>query len=437
MADLGLDDEQVAAMEASANAPRPFSEIVLSESESDGDYQDLSDDDEGLNGSEDESESEPEDATNAPRSFSEIVFSENESHDDYQDSTDDEETMESESESESELERDQDTVEVAEDSYNDEHHSEPEPTQQSSGDPDRTALFGPPFGQDRQSSVSDLGPGILDGSNDIVPQPALFLRDPRSTFPQDDGRILFGLGTEIFNGSNNIAPQAAPVLRDPSPIFPQDNRRSVTDIGLGVVVHDHGNHGNAALPPVILDSDSSNDELATRAAPLHYLENAPPLRVGDEIRSGAVGTSFTLSPPSLTTFISHHLVPLMPEHSHYPGAGTTCSICYEPFHSSHSPVQVVNVTGCSNHIFGYQCLRKTLSSGKKYSTRCPLCRTTWFQMRKHELRRVNREWSDVERAEDRALMHDRREAGGVKARFLGIPVVAGRLLGLAKRLADW
>jgi hypothetical protein len=393
MADLGLDDEQVAAIEASANAPRSFSEIVFSENESDGDYQD---------------------------------------------SADDEETMESESESE--LERDQDTVEVAEDSYNGDNHSEPEPTQQSSGDPDRTALFGPPFGQDRQSSVSDLGPGILDGSNDIVPQSALFLRDPRSIFPQDDGRILFGLGTEIFNGSNNIAPQASPVLRDLSSIFPQDDRRSVTDIGLGVVVHDHSNHSNhsnAALPPVILDSDSSDDELATRAPPLHHLENAPPLRVGDEIRSGAAGAYFTLSPPSLTTFISHHLVPLMPEHSHYPGAGTTCSICYEPFHSSHSPVQVVNVTGCSNHIFGYQCLRKTLSSGKKYSTRCPLCRTTWFQMRKHELRRVNREWSDVERAEDRALMHDRREAGGVKARFLGIPAVAGRLLGLAKRLAGW
>jgi hypothetical protein len=435
MADLGLDDEQEAAIEASANAPRSLSEIVFSESESDGDDQDFSDADEGLNGSEDESESEPEDATNASRSFSEIVFNENESDDDYQDSTDDEETMESESESE--LERGQDAVAVAEDGYNGDNHSEPGPTQQSPGDPDRTAPFGPPFGQDRLSSVSDLGPGILDGSNDIVPLPALFLRDPRSIFPPDDGRILFGLGTEIFNGSNNIAPQAAPVLRDPSSIFPRDNRRSITDIGLGVVVHDHGNQGSAALPPVILDSDSSDDELATRAAPLHYLENAPPLRVGDEIRSGAAGASFTLSPPSLTTFISHHLVPLMPEHSHYPGAGTTCSICYEPFHLSHSPVQVVNVTGCSNHIFGYQCLRKTLSSGMKHSTRCPLCRTTWFQMRKHELRRVNREWSDVERAEDRALMHDRREAGGVKARFLGIPAVAGRLLGLAKRLARW
>jgi hypothetical protein len=397
MADLGLDDEQVAAIEASANAPRSFSEIVFSESESGGDYQDSTDDEEAMDESSEESESEPE----------------------------------------PELERGQDALEVAEDIHHGDNHSEPEPTQQSPGDPDRTALFGPPFGQDRQSSVSDLGPGILDGSNDIVPQPALFFRDPRSIFPPDDGRILFGIGTEIFNGSNNIAPQADPVLRDPSSIFPQDNRRSVTDIGFGVVVHDHGNHGNAALPPVILDGDSSDDEIATRVAPLHYLENAPPLRVEDEIRSGGAGTSFTLSPPSLTTFISHHLVPLMPEHSHYPGAGTTCPICYEPFHSSHSPVQVVNVTGCSNHIFGYQCLRKTLSSGGKHSTRCPLCRTTWFQMRKHELRRVNREWSDVERAEDRALMHDRREAGGVKARFLGIPAVAGRLLGLAKRLGGW
>jgi hypothetical protein len=158
MADLGLDDEQVAAIEASANAPRPFSKIVFSESESDGAYQDLSDDDEGLDESSEESESEPE----------------------------------------PELERDQDTVEVAENSYNGDNHSEPEPTQQSPGDPDRTALFGPPFGQDRLSSVSDLGPGILDGSNDIVPQPALFLRDPRSIFPPDDGRISFGLGTEIF-----------------------------------------------------------------------------------------------------------------------------------------------------------------------------------------------------------------------------------------------
>jgi hypothetical protein len=59
-----------------------------------------------------------------------------------------------------------------------------------------------------------------------------------------------------------------------------------------------------------------------------------------------------------------------------------------------------------------------------------LCRTKWFRMRKHELRRVNREWRDVERAEVRASTEGR---GG----FFGISAVARKLIGFGKTLAGW
>jgi hypothetical protein len=55
-------------------------------------------------------------------------------------------------------------------------------------------------------------------------------------------------------------------------------------------------------------------------------------------------------------------------------------------------------------------------------------------MRKHELRRVSREWIDVERAEERAEERASTEGGGG---FFGIPAVAKRLVGLGKRLAGW
>jgi hypothetical protein len=138
------------------------------------------------------------------------------------------------------------------------------------------------------------------------------------------------------------------------------------------------------------------------------------------------------SPDTLTSFISQHLVPLMPEHPLYPGVVTTCPICYDAYHSGHPPILIDNVVGCRNHIFGYQCLRKAISSGAKNANCCPLCRTTWFQMRRMELRRVNREWEAVERNEDELLGE-----GGARVKTFDIGAAVRNLVALGLRLVGW
>jgi hypothetical protein len=140
------------------------------------------------------------------------------------------------------------------------------------------------------------------------------------------------------------------------------------------------------------------------------------------------------TPETLTTFISQHFVPLMPEHPLYPGIGTTYPICYDAYHPSHAPILVANVTGCRNHIFGYQCLRKAINSGVTNAKCCPLCRTTWFQVRRIELRRVNRDWEAVEQNEEEV---SNENAGGKKAKVLDVGGAVRNLVALGRRLVGW
>jgi hypothetical protein len=332
------------------------------------------------------------DTSGPAQAFSEIVFSEDGGDGEYQD-LGDSEVDESDEQSESESE------------------SEPEEEQEHERD-----LGDVEVGEDSNHSDTDMDQSEED--EDMLHQLSLLLphRVPGPT-PHHDHEVEAGEARQNpanWNGRGSV-----------------DSDRDVIDPDLTLI--------DGSDSSVIDPNPDYIDEIHVRTAP--RANSAPPPRIvqtrdfrtlvpGDEIRIGVAGPHFTLSSPSLTTFISHHLVPLMPEHPHYPGAGTTCPICREPFHSSHSPVQVVNVTGCRNHIFGYQCLRKTLGSGMGYSRRCPLCRTKWFRMRKHELRRVNREWRDVEMAEERAST----EGGGG---FFGISAVARKLIGLGKTLAGW
>jgi hypothetical protein len=124
----------------------------------------------------------------------------------------------------------------------------------------------------------------------------------------------------------------------------------------------------------------------------------------------------------------------MPEHTLYPGSGTTCPICYDAYHPGHAPILVANITGCRNHIFGYQCLRKAISSGVTNANRCPLCRTTWFQARKMELRRVNREWEAVERNEEEIFNEN---AGSKKVKVVDVRATMRSLVALGRRLVRW
>jgi hypothetical protein len=56
-------------------------------------------------------------------------------------------------------------------------------------------------------------------------------------------------------------------------------------------------------------------------------------------------------------------------------------------------------------------------------------------MRRAELRRINKEWKDVENVEQRALLESRGDGADGKAVFFGIPAVARRLMRLGRRLA--
>ncbi|KAI8935195.1 hypothetical protein NX059_007786 [Plenodomus lindquistii] len=106
---------------------------------------------------------------------------------------------------------------------------------------------------------------------------------------------------------------------------------------------------------------------------------------------------------SIEDFTTNHVIPLFPCHPLYPAPGTTCAICYEPFHDAHTPVAIVNVEGCKGHMFGYQCLRQNLSAGTLASNKCPMCRTMWFGASRGEIAHVEEEWRDVGEAEGRAL----------------------------------
>ncbi|KAH7068711.1 acyl-CoA N-acyltransferase [Paraphoma chrysanthemicola] len=153
------------------------------------------------------------------------------------------------------------------------------------------------------------------------------------------------------------------------------------------------------------------------------------------VESTAEDSTFTITLP---VFLSDNLVPLMPSHPLYPSIGTTCSICHEPFHAAHTPILVTDIRGCRNHIFGYTCLRKCISSGAPNSNKCPLCRTAWFRIRRSEFRKVNREWEDIETAERKLLKEIERDCKGEQDVTDGfVKATRKGLVGLRKTVLGW
>ncbi|KAF2830768.1 hypothetical protein CC86DRAFT_402784 [Ophiobolus disseminans] len=102
---------------------------------------------------------------------------------------------------------------------------------------------------------------------------------------------------------------------------------------------------------------------------------------------------------TLLSFTSNHLTPLFPNHPSYPRLDAHCAICQDPFNIDHTPILVVNIPGCVGHVFGYECLRRSIGSGLKNSNRCPLCRSAWFDMDRRGLVSLGAEWAGVEARE--------------------------------------
>ncbi|KAF7673634.1 hypothetical protein GT037_008249 [Alternaria burnsii] len=109
------------------------------------------------------------------------------------------------------------------------------------------------------------------------------------------------------------------------------------------------------------------------------------------------------TPPDFNVFLDNNLLPLMPTHPLYPPLGTTCGICHDSFHEAHAPVLIVKAQGCSGHVFGYQCLRKSISADTANSNKCPLCRTTWFEISRQHLTRLAIVWGRIGQVENRVI----------------------------------
>jgi hypothetical protein len=212
------------------------------------------------------------DTSGPAQAFSEIVFSEDEGDGEYQDlgdsgvdESDEQSESESEPEEEQEHERDLGDVEVGEDS----DHSD----------------------TDMDQSEED---------EDMLHQLSLLLphRVPRPTSHHDHE---FEAGEAKQNPTNWNGRGSV------------DSDRDVIDADLTLI--DGSDSSVIDLNPDYID------EIHVRTAP--RANSAPPPRIvqtrdfrtlvpGDEIRIGVAGPHFTLSSPSLTTFISHHLIPLCP-----------------------------------------------------------------------------------------------------------------------------
>jgi hypothetical protein len=107
----------------------------------------------------------------------------------------------------------------------------------------------------------------------------------------------------------------------------------------------------------------------------------------------------------LNHFNSGHLIPMFPYHPNYPDPDSKCAICKEGFGSAHPPILVVGIEGCKGHVFGYECLREAIGSGRPNSNTCPLCRTKWFDMSRQKLAELKRHWDEISGEE-------RKEADG-------------------------
>lgn len=110
-----------------------------------------------------------------------------------------------------------------------------------------------------------------------------------------------------------------------------------------------------------------------------------------------VSTTSTPSPTVRTMgiFIAKHTEILSPSDPSYPPADTVCVICQDPFDDTHYPTLIIGIPGCQGHIFGHQCLKEAISSMAPNSNKCPLCRTTWFEMSRETLRAMGLEQERV------------------------------------------
>ena len=77
-----------------------------------------------------------------------------------------------------------------------------------------------------------------------------------------------------------------------------------------------------------------------------------------------------------------HLIPV-PLYD-VPERDRICTLCYEAFppleEGGDYPVRVrsTHANSACRHVFGRTCIEEHLSSGRGYSTRCPICRESWF-----------------------------------------------------------
>jgi len=162
-------------------------------------------------------------------------------------------------------------------------------------------------------------------------------------------------------------------------------------------------------PPSFITPGQGLRELFSPSGPAIFPEytSLPEPNPDRRSRAGPTGL-FQTSTTTLSTFLAGNLLPLLPSHPLYPTSGTICGICQDPFHAAHAPILITNTPHCVGHIFGYQCLRRSLASGMPNSNKCPLCRTKWFEIKREELEDLAEYWRGIEREERRVLGRGRK-----------------------------
>jgi hypothetical protein len=136
---------------------------------------------------------------------------------------------------------------------------------------------------------------------------------------------------------------------------------------------------------------------------------APPV-IGT--RAVQIPSRIGYSSPTITTFVEHHLILLLPSHPRYPTPDDRCNLCLEPYGKDRPPVLIHNAGACRGHMFCHQCLRGHLGSNSSVCNKCPTCRTRWFRPRRYEMREVMRSWNEADRREQAAAARDEDAFGG-------------------------
>ena len=123
----------------------------------------------------------------------------------------------------------------------------------------------------------------------------------------------------------------------------------------------------------------------------------------------APGNSTSGVTRSLRIFMSHHLTPLFPNHPSYPTSNSVCSIREDPFGVAHPPMLVADILGYVGHVYGYEWMRRWMSSGLPNSNECPLCRTLWFDIAKTAQVELGRAWARIYTAETSAAVEEQSQ----------------------------